>query len=203
MKNLILIVLLFILGSSSYAQTTATITSKRGLNFKDLQHILYFEGISLEKFNIKSADLKGKNFQIIIKEYIKGTLTKIDTVFNSREDEYFRIKSDSLNFAVLTKMTDKNYFKIHFQFDGFSSARKYHVTPETAEKFTLKNFFGAKPQLPIVFSKLNYVLAYMTPYVRPDKSEAYCEVAQSEINPEKLHEKYKLPHYFLIGINIE
>ncbi len=203
MKNLFLLVSLSILGSYVYAQNTATMISKPGLNFKDLQHILYFEGIDLQKFNIKSPELKGKNFQIIIKEYQKGALTKTDTVFNSKEDEYFRIKTDSLNFAVLTKMHDRNYFKIQFQFDGFSSARKYNVAPETMEKFTLKSFFGAKPQLPIVLSKLNYVLAYMMPYVREDKSEVYCEVAQSGINPEKLYEQYKLPHYFLIGINVE
>ncbi len=65
----------------------------------------------MKKFSIRSAELKGKNFQIIIKEFKDGTIFLSDTVFNSKEDEYFRIKEDSLSFAVLTKASDINGFK--------------------------------------------------------------------------------------------
>ena len=104
--------MLIFVGHFSYGQSNAIIQTKHGLSIGDLQHLLYFESISLEKFSIKSNDLNGKNFQIIIKEFKNGNLIKTDTVFNSKEDEYFRIKSDSLPFEVLTKMSDLNYFKI-------------------------------------------------------------------------------------------
>ncbi|MCJ7935964.1 MAG: hypothetical protein MUW56_20630 [Chryseobacterium sp.] len=203
MKKQLALTLMIFLGYFSYAQTNAIIKAKEGLSFNDLQRILYFEGINNEKFIIKSDSLKGKNYQIIIKEFKKGKLTKIDTVFNSKEDEYFRIKTDSLSFAVLTKMSDFNYFKIQFQFGGFSSKRKYAVLPTERDKFTLKSFFGNKSDLPINLKGTNYFLAYMMPYVRKDKSEAYCEVAQSGIDPEKLYDNYKIPHYYLIAIRFE
>jgi len=203
MKKQFLLLLLTFWGHITFGQSNAIIEAKRGLNFNDLQHILYFEGISNQKFSIKSDSLKGKDYQIIIKEFKLGKLSKTDTVFNSKELEYFRIKSDSLSFAVLTKMTDFAYFKIQFQFDGFSSDRKYSVATSNKDKFTLKSFFGPKTQLPINLKGMNYFLAYMMPYVKQDKSEAYCEVAQSGLDPEKLHDKYKIPHYFLIAIRFE
>jgi len=187
----------------SYGQTSATIETGHGLNFTDLQHILYFEGISLEKFTIKSDSLNGKNYQVIVKEFMQGKLVKTDTVFNSKEDDYFRIKADSLSFAVLTKMSDLNYFKIQFQFNGFSSDRKYTVLPAERDKFALKSFFGSKSELPVNLKGSTYFLAYMMPYVRANKSEAYCEVAQSGTNPEKLYDTYKIPHYYLIAIRFE
>lgn len=199
----LLILLMALLGSVACGQTNATIETKHELNFNDLQHIMYFEGISNQKFSIKSDSLKGKNYQIIIKEFKLGKLSKTDVVFNSKEDEYFRIKTDSLSFAVLTKMSELSYFKIQFQFDGFSSDRKYSVNPTEKDKFTLKSFFGPKTQLPVNLKGLNYFLTYMMPYVRKDKSEAYCEVAQSGIDPEKLYDQYKIPHYFLIAIQFE
>jgi len=182
-------------------QSNASIEIKHSVSANDLQNILYFEGISHEKFNIKSNKLKGKDYQLVIKEFREGKLVKVDTMFNSREDEYFRIKEDSLPFAVLTKMSDLSEFKIQVQFNGFSVSRKYKVLPAEKDKFALKTFFGPKLEMPINLQGSNYFLAYMMPYVRKDKSEAYCEVAQSGLDPEKLYEKYKIPHYFLVAIN--
>lgn len=203
MKKQFLLLLLTFLGHLTFGQSKATIETRRGLDFSDLQHVLYFEGISNQKFSIRSDSLRGKDYQIIIKEFELGRLSKTDTVFNSKELEYFKIKTDSLSFAVLTKMTDFGYFKIQFQFDGFSSDRKYPVASSNRDKFALKSFFGQKTQLPINLKGVNYILAYMTPYLRKDKSEAYCEVAQSGLNPEKLYDKYKIPHYFLIAIRFD
>ena len=43
----------------------------------------------------------------------------------------------------------------------------------------------------------------MTPYIRADKSEAYCEVGQSGVNPEHLYDSYKIPHYFLVEVKFK
>ncbi len=201
-----IIFLVFILACHvSYAQDGDAIiqTNKAALTSNDLQHLLYFEGISHEKFNITSSLLRGKDFQIIINEFKEGVVTKVDTVFNSKEDAYFKIKEDSLPFAVFTKMSDMNEFKIQFQFNGYSVGREYPVLPGEKDKFTLKSFFGSKNELPIQLSGTNFILAYMMPYVRTDKSEAYCEVAQSGTEPDKLYNKYKIPHYFLVAISFD
>jgi hypothetical protein len=35
------------------------------------------------------------------------------------------------------------------------------------------------------------------------KSASYCEVAQSGMDPEKLFDKFKIPHYYLIELTIK
>ena len=40
----------------------------------------------------------------------------------------------------------------------------------------------------------------ITPTIHEDGSSSYCEVAQSDIAPEKLGAHFKIPHYFLITI---
>ena len=192
-----------LLASAGYSQTDATIEVDRASRPADLQQLMYFEGIGLERLKIRSPELKGKNFSILIKEFKNGKLTRTETAFNSKEDEYFRIKSDTLEFSVLSKMSDTSEFKLQFQFPGYSAARKFSVDPRNKDTFALKNFFGPKTQLPIDLKGTNYFLAYMMPYVRPDKSSAYCEVAQAGLDPEKLYDTYKIPHYFLAAIKFE
>ena len=43
----------------------------------------------------------------------------------------------------------------------------------------------------------------MTPYIRADKREAYCEVAQSGVDPEHLYDCDKIPHYFLVEVKFK
>jgi hypothetical protein len=203
MKELSFLVCALLATLHSFGQSTATLRTKAGVKDAELQHVLYFEGISYQKFAIKSGELKGKNFALVITEFKEGKSVRVDTVFNSREDEYFRLKSDSLVFSTLTKMSDDSEFKIQFQFNGFSSARKYKVLPSEKEKFTLKGFHKTSANHTIKLNEKNYLLAYMMPFVRPDKSEAYCEVAQSGLNPETLYDKYKIPHYFLVQLRFK
>lgn len=203
MKRAFFLQVILLFSTYSYAQSIAVMTARTGANTNELQTVLYFEEIGYERFSIKSDELKGKNFQIIIKEFKGGKISLSDTVFNSKEDEYFRIKEDSLSFAVLTKVSDINEFKIQFQFNGFSFSRKYKILAKERDKFALKDFLGAKSEIPIHLTGRNYILAYMMPYVKKDKSEAYCEVAQSGTDPEKLYDTYKIPHYFLVELIFE
>ena len=67
----------------------------------------------------------------------------------------------------------------------------------------MKDFFGSKKELSIDLQKKNAVFAIITPTIHEDGSGSYCEVAQSEIAPEKLGEHFKIPHYFLITITFK
>ncbi len=165
----------------------------------DLQRLYRFEDIGTEKFTFKGKDLKGKNYKLISKEFENGGLINTSTIFNSSEDEYFRIKNDSLQFHVFTKIEENN-FKIQFQFNGFSSTKKFPIQPLLKDDYVLKDFLGAERHVNINLNDPHYILTYMTPYVREDGSSTYCEVAQSETLPEELGKKYAIPHYFLIEI---
>lgn len=203
MKNLLLLLLAsFLLASNTFAQSDIKMQVKYGSENVDLQSVLYFEEIGFGKMTFSGTDLKDKDFQISIKEFVRGKLTKTDVVFDSKEDAYFKIKSDKFVFRVLTKVTSENMAKFEFQFNGFSKQKEYKVAANQKE-FALKSFLGSQPELSVPLKTNTYILTYMMPYVKKDGSTAYCEVAQSGVNPEELGTKYAIPTYFLIDIKFQ
>lgn len=181
------------------AQSDIKMQNKYGSENVDLLSVLRFEEIGISKLIFSGNDLKGKNFQISVKQYDKGKLTKTDVVFDSREDEYFRIKSDKFVVRVLTKITAEETAKFDFQFDGFRKGREYKVG-KNKFGFAQKDFLGSRSEAAIQLNKSTYILTFMMPYKKKDGSEQYCEVAQSGVNPEEFGTKYAIPVYFLIDI---
>lgn len=177
-------------------------SSKFGSENIDLASVLRFEEINLEKVTFKGKDLKGKDYLISIKQIINGKIVKSETIFDSKEDEYFKVKDEEFIFRVLTKITNKQTAKFDFQFNGFSKQKEYKVAPNQTE-FATKTFLGAKPDMEIPLNKSTYIFTYMMPYVKKDGSTQYCEVAQSGINPEDFGKVYKIPTYFLIDIKFQ
>ena len=188
--------------SNTFAQSDITMRVNYGSENIDLQSILQFEDIDLNKMTFSGNDLKDKDFQISIKEFVSGKLKKTEVVFDSKEDAYFKIKSDKFTFRVLTKTTSENTVKFQFQFSGFSKQKEYKVAANQKE-FASKDFLGGKPEVSIPLKTNTYILTYMMPYVKKDGSKQYCEVAQSDVNPEELGTKYAIPTYFLIGIKFQ
>src|SRR5215204_1124425 len=177
MKVLFLLFSLLLV-SNTFAQSDIKMRVGYGADNTDLQSVLYFENIGLGKVSFSGNDLKNRDFQISIKEFVRGKLKKTDVVFDSREDEYFKIKSDKFGFRVLTKVTAESNVKFDFQFNGFSKGKEYRVAAGQKE-FALKSFLGSKPELSIPLNTNSYILTYMMPYVEKDGSKKYCEVAQS------------------------
>ena len=190
------------LALNGFGQSDIKMQSKYGSEDIDLMSVLRFDEISLEKLTFTSEALKGKDFQIRIKEIVNGKEASNDVVFDSHEDEYFKIKSDKFIFRVLMKIRPENMAKFDFQFNGFSKQKTYKVG--ASEKgFTSKNFMGGHPEMAIPVNADTYILTFMMPYKKKDGSMQYCEVAQSGINPEDFGKKYKIPRYFLIGIKFQ
>ena len=203
MKNLFILLTAIGIYGSTQAQSKTTMELSSGVPDKNLQSILYFDGINVENLLLKGDGLNGKDFRILVREFRKGKLVRLDTVFNSTESIAFRIDADSLQFKVLTKEKDNNEFKMDFQFNGFFVSKKYEILPEEKGLFALKDFCGMERVKAIELNKKIHLLSYMMPYIRKDKSMAYCEVAGSGTDPEKLYEKYAIPHYFLIEISFQ
>ena len=165
----------------------------------DLMNVLYFEDIGLNKMSFTGNDLNGKNFQISVKQFVNGKLAKNEVVFDSTEDEYFRIKSDKYGFRILTKTTSEHTVKLQFQFNGFSKMVEYKIAADQ-KGFASKTFLGSKSETFIPVNEDTYILTYMMPYEKKDGSKQFCEVAQSGIKPEDFGTKYAIPNYFLISI---
>lgn len=203
MKNFTaFLIVSFLFVATAFAQSDIKMRTEYGSDNADLQSVLYFENIGLAKIIFSGSDLKNKDFQISVKEIVNGKLTKTEIVFDSKEDEYFKIKSDKFGFRVLTKTTSENTVKLDFQFNGFSKGKEYRIAANQKE-FALKSFLGNKAELSIPLNTNTYILTYMMPYVKKDGSKQYCEVVQAGVNPEDLGAKYGIPVYFLIDIKFQ
>lgn len=203
MKNLLLLLITAcFLTASVFAQSGVTMQRKYGAESSELQGVLYFENIALERLLFSGSELKNKNYQIYIQKIVNGNLADNELVFDSKEMDFFKITGDRLAFRVFAQETPGNTVKFEFQFDGFRHSKEYRVTPEQ-KNFALKNFMAGRPEQSISLIGNNHILAFMMPYVKADKSTAYCEVVQSGVSPEDLGRKYPIPLYFLIDIKFD
>ena len=200
MKDIMLILITgTLLAAGAFAQTAVKLTNKYGAENADLQNVLFFEGISLEKLAFSGTNLKNKNYQISIKKFVDGNLAQSEVVFDSKEVEYLKIPGDQLALRVFAQVTSANTIKFAIQSEQYRVDREYKVNPDQKE-FALKHFMGAQTEQSISLTENNHMLAFMMPYVKKDGWKAYCEVVQSGVSPEELGKKYAIPLYFLIDI---
>lgn len=185
-----------------FSQNTVKMTSNYGSENGEIQDLIDFENIFIEKLNFESESLKGKYYQINIEEYRNGKYVKTSTLFDGSETDYFKIDSEKESLKFFFKLSDGK-LKTYIRGEKFGSKKSYFKLYDNADKYALKNFFGRKSELNISLNKKNAVFAMITPTIHKDGSGSYCEVAQSEIAPEELGNHFKIPHYFIITIQFK
>ena len=193
---------LFLISNFAFSQNTIKMTYKYGSDNGEIQDITDFENIYIETLNFEGDLLNGKNYQINLEEYKNGKLTTIKLLFDSSESDYFKLNSNSLSLKFFFKMSDGK-LKTYIRSNLFGTKKSYFNLMNDSDKYALKDFFGEKKEVTINPNKKNAVFAILTPTIHPDGSGSYCEVAQSDIAPEKLGEHFKIPHYFLVTINFK
>ena len=203
-KILLVLIVLAGFALNSFAQSDVKLRHE-GADSADLQSLIHFEGINIERLSFKGSDLKNKDYQIIIKKFVNGNLAQTDVAFDSREsvytkgDAFFRIKTDQLTFRILAQAGLDNTVKYEFQFDRYSQSKEYQVATNQ-KAFVLRNFLGGQLEQSISLTKDNHLAIFMLPYVKENGASAYREVTQSGVNPEELGKEYPIPLYFLIDI---
>lgn len=200
MKLFLAILLLSAVGS--FAQSNIKMQADSGAENDDLQSLLYFENIGFHKLSFSGSDLKNKDFQVTVKEFVSGKLAKTDVVFDSKVDEYFKIKDEKFGFRIMARRTAENTVRMEFQFNRFRQAREYKVDPGQKE-FALKDFVGAKPDISIPLNTGTYIATYMLPYVLKNGATEYCDVVESGVKPEELGVKFSIPRYYLVDIKFQ
>lgn len=194
MKQLLIFLILII--NFSLVQSQVKVTSKYGSDINDVQDILRFENIFTDKLTFQSETLKGKSYTIALEEFKKGKLVKTTILF---DDNYFKIPNDKLALKFYFKLANGK-LKTQILGNGFSGKKSTFKLSNDEDQYALKDFFGSKEEIILDINKKNSVFALITPTIHEDGSGSYCEVAQSDVAPEKLGEKFKIPHYFLVTI---
>lgn len=183
------------ISSLTFAQNVK-LTSNYGSENQDIQDLINFENIFFDTLNFQSETLKGKSYVIALEEFKNGKLVKTSTLF---DDDYFKIDKDKLTLKFAFKLANGK-LKTQIFGNGFMSKKSYLKLSSNEDDYAMKNFFGSKDELTLDINKKNYIFAIITPTIHEDGSGSYCEVAQSNIAPEKLGEKFKIPHYILVSI---
>jgi hypothetical protein len=203
MKHLYANLFLILLLNTAFAQDATKMRIMGGTENKDLQAMMSFEGIAIDKFEFSGKQLIGKDYDFKVKEFKNGKLVGTTLIMDSKEDDYFKIKKDTFKFRMLTKVEDEKKFKIEIAFAGFTSKKLVFDLFDKNGRYAMKTFLGSKTEINLLETGKFYIMALITPTLHKDKSSSYCEVAQSGIDPEKLNEKYNIPHYFLIEMTLK
>lgn len=176
---------------ASSAQSDVKMTTKGSFDNKEMRQLLQFH--NMDYYDVKMAGpLTDRNFTIVSKEIWKGKIKKIDTIFDSRLYEIFRIKSDTLKFTAIAGKTDERNLRVQFGFDRFSIVRNYKSTKSSA--YSLRDFGR---QLPITLGKSFYAFAYILPTKHADGSSSWCEVEAAGDDIENWGQKFDIEHYLL------
>lgn len=201
-KIKLLLTFLLVISNIAFSQSVVKMTSNYGSENSEIQDIIDFENIYIEKLNFESKELNGKFIKISIDEYKDGKLKQTSILFDGSESDYFKIDSDEESLKFFFKMNDGK-LKTYIRGQKFGSKKSFFKLFEEAEKYALKDFFGGKKELNLDLKKKNPVFAIITPTIHKDGSGSYCEVAQSNIEAEKLGKHFNIPHYFIVNIEFK
>lgn len=201
-KQFILLGLLFSLANTAQAQSNIRFTSTEGVENEDLMNVLRFQDIHFAKVKLNGNHLWGKNFKIFIRDFQNGKLHASHEVFDSREDEFFKVKEEELSFSVLAQRTQNQSVKIDIRFLGFGISKEFSVGAGQKD-FALKSFQGAQQSLAAPIGKAFPLFSFLMPYRGKNGASYYCDVVQSGVAPEDLGKKFGLPRYFLIEMQLD
>ena len=105
LKNTFLILIL-VITNSVLAQNSIKMTNNYGSNNTEIQDLIDFQNIYIEKLNFEGKELINKSYEINIQEFKNGKLIKKVKLFDGYEDEYFKIKSDTESLKFFFSLTD-------------------------------------------------------------------------------------------------
>jgi len=150
---------------------------------------------------MKGKKLIDKNYTIILKEFRNNKLINSTLLLDSSINDLFKIKIKQFNFRALGKKNDKGELKIKFAYDRFSTQTEtLNLDRENLDFYIIKELTINKKDL--LLGKSFYFLSILTPTPHSDGSSSYCEVVSGD-NPEKMSEKFNIPHYFLFEMTVK
>lgn len=198
----LLLICFLVVGYCSFSQQFVTMENRYGATDRELQNVLNFENIFLERLSFKGPDLIGKKYKVTMKEFKDGQLSNATVLFDGTDGDFFKVTSDSVNVGFLFKL-ENEVLKTQVFGQRFGSRKLYLPLVSKADDYALKDFFGRKKKLTLNIDSVNAVFAIITPTIHEDGSGSYCEVAQSPVPVEQLGTYFKIPHYFIVYISFE
>lgn len=180
-----------------FSQNQITMKASYGSGNQEIDDLMFFEQIGLEKLSFESEVIKGKTFEIVLKEYKKGKLKSTKKLFDGGSYDFFKIDSSYTSMKFYFKYS-KSSMDVFIKAPQFGSDKKSFKLYNTKDEYILKDFLGSKSETKVPLNQEFPILAIITPSKQEDGYSSYCEVAQSNIDPSLFGQKFNIPHYFVI-----
>ena len=184
------------------AQSNIRLSTVDGVENEDLMNVLRFQGISYNKVKFTGTHLWGKNFKIFIHDYANGKLIKTHEIFDSKEEEFFKVKEQEFSFNVLAQRTSNGKAKFDFRFLGYGVVKEFNLSA-THKDFILKSFQARSDEISFPINHSQSILTFIMPYKTKSKSMHYPDIIDSKVRPEDLGRHFKIPRYFLIDVRFD
>lgn len=207
MKKYIFLLCLLINSTLLTAQSSETYNLKATYaapQTKDDFQMELFQGIQKIKFSLDNYKaLNGKDYRIVIKEFQDGKLHSEKIVLDTKKESLPKIDS-TFKFTLFAQNL-LNYQKIAFFFPRFMNKKIYQTNATFKDgDFSLRQINVNSEYLNFQL-KESFQIALITPPNRdPSKGNlGYCEVSQGGIEIEDWYDKYHIPQFFLVFLEIE
>lgn len=203
MKIHIYLIILILSYQNVFSQNNVKMFTEFGSKNNEINSLMLFENIGVEKVSFEGSELIGKYYEINLKEYKKGKLTNTKKLFDIEGVDFLKIDSIYTSFKFFEKIKD-NKITIFIESPRmYGEKSTFKIEKGKEQDYILKDFQGTKKFIYVPTNEEYPILAIITPTKQKDGSSSYCEVAQSEVSPEKFWEKFEIPHYFVITIKFK
>lgn len=203
MKTKIVFILLIFSFQINYSQKTVKMITEYGSKNTEISNLMLFQNIESEKISFESSEIKGKFYEINLKEFKNGKLVNTKNLFDLKIVDYLKIDSTYTSFNYFSKIEDDKMVVFIQTPHAYSEKMTFKLTKGKGSDYVLKDFQRDKEFLSVSLNEEFPILTIITPVKQENGRSSYCEVAQSEIVPEKYWEKFKIPHYFVISVKFK
>jgi hypothetical protein len=217
-KTILMIGFLIFPTITMFSQIDSTTIYYRGIENKDLITICELSNIQIQKIFCKDTLLRGKVFNILIKEYKKGKICseknfnikaevqKIPMVINGKSIIYHIDFTDKTGFGKSTDsltltfagLWSKNNFKLKISYPGVSVT---HIL-KGKSNYSLRPANPCSDNELIVPINTKYpILAYTPPFDTGTELLSYCLLGEEDVLD--WYEKFNVKHYYVFYVEIK
>jgi hypothetical protein len=165
----------------------------------DLMNLYRFQNIQIAKVKFTGKGLWGKDFKLLVQEVIDGRPQKKQAIFDSKEDEFFKLKEQEFTFTVLAQRTMNNRVRFDFRFLGYGFTKEFSVKAEQQD-FVLKSAQDDEDEIEVKTGREFNFLSFIMPYKSRQGSYRYSDFDPLSVRPDAMGKKFGIPRYFLMQI---
>ncbi|HSH52653.1 MAG TPA: hypothetical protein VK982_13090 [Bacteroidales bacterium] len=217
MKRILLTLTFIISTLVSFSQTDSTKIYYKNIEDRNLRTICDLSDIQIEKIFCNDTLLRGKVFNVIIKELKKGKVNSTKNLNISAEKQQIPMvvngdtliyeidytdktgfgnstESLTLTFAGILK---KDKFKLKIEYPGLGITQELNGK----ENYSLRAINSSSDNIKVPVNNEFPILAYTPPFDTGTGLNSYCMLEEESVLD--WYEKFKVKHYYVIYLEIK